>query len=519
MEELPEYSVLFFDAIYQDAKVLFDKLDTRLHPKCLIISISEKDNNDLPFGKIQFDRETVTTDPLEHGYSSDFFEKIKVLENQFELNNETNMIQMYPLYPELRIKYKMGIRSTSLLTAIETVINQEEANNDLISFCSHSVLVDGYLTFAVVQLNRNIFNSYYKLKRNNFPLKKIGVNSYSISASLIGRVVNRFLRKCTNYFTNTELLYRSITSLFSYNPGNESEMDEVIISAGQHLMYSIAKSIITDANVSLLDRRDLFYAFNEISSLKYEGIEGEGRISISNLPHPNIKQIVSLTKPIQIDDFNAVRKLLEITSDEMFLICDSKYIHGFGELVDKYDEENEDLFFIHFVKHYTWELIHADNNLMTVSYGQPKLPKLQVDQSTFKSLVKNLFHDIQKENIKQLWNLIIRATKQTHGTMVVISSQAEQEALRLQSQAIPILPLNITVEMMDKMTAIDGAVLINPFDLKCYAIGVILDGMATDKGNFARGARYNSAVRYCECRKGTCIAVVVSEDGSIDLIS
>lgn len=39
---------------------------------------------------------------------------------------------------------------------------------------------------------------------------------------------------------------------------------------------------------------------------------------------------------------------------------------------------------------------------------------------------------------------------------------------------------------MKKITAIDGAVLIDPSST-CYAIGVILDGLASDKGSPARG--------------------------------
>jgi DNA integrity scanning protein DisA with diadenylate cyclase activity len=67
------------------------------------------------------------------------------------------------------------------------------------------------------------------------------------------------------------------------------------------------------------------------------------------------------------------------------------------------------------------------------------------------------------------------------------------------------------------ITAIDGAVLIDP-TTTCYAIGVILDGLASNKGTPSRGARYNSAIRYVETCKYPCLAIIVSEDGSIDLV-
>ncbi len=51
---------------------------------------------------------------------------------------------------------------------------------------------------------------------------------------------------------------------------------------------------------------------------------------------------------------------------------------------------------------------------------------------------------------------------------------------------------------------------------------MILDGLACAKGAADRGARYNSAVRYVETAAGQfghrCAAVVVSEDGLIDVL-
>lgn len=56
----------------------------------------------------------------------------------------------------------------------------------------------------------------------------------------------------------------------------------------------------------------------------------------------------------------------------------------------------------------------------------------------------------------------------------------------------------------------------------CYSLGVILDGLASARGTPARGARYNSALRYVETvrkqRQHRCVAVVVSEDGPVDVL-
>ena len=103
--------------------------------------------------------------------------------------------------------------------------------------------------------------------------------------------------------------------------------------------------------------------------------------------------------------------------------------------------------------------------------------------------------------------------------MLVISNNAQEEANRLGKQSFPIRPLKLTPDIIHQVSSIDGAVLLDSNGI-CYAIGVILDGIATDKGDSARGARYNSAIRYYEYRgkQNPTVIVIISEDGMINLI-
>ena len=86
------------------------------------------------------------------------------------------------------------------------------------------------------------------------------------------------------------------------------------------------------------------------------------------------------------------------------------------------------------------------------------------------------------------------------------------EAKRLSTQATPVVPIKLKPDLLAQLTTIDGAVILSP-DGKCYAIGGILDGLASVEGDPSRGARYNSAIRYVKSSKASCLAVVVSEDG------
>ena len=107
--------------------------------------------------------------------------------------------------------------------------------------------------------------------------------------------------------------------------------------------------------------------------------------------------------------------------------------------------------------------------------------------------------------------------EQPHGTMIVVSARAAEEAARLHSQCTRIDPVVLGEDMIRRVTSIDGAVLLDA-EGRCHAVGVILDGRATGGGRPARGARYNSALRYVADAGCPTLAVVISEDGRVDVL-
>ncbi|WP_240523887.1 DNA integrity scanning protein DisA nucleotide-binding domain protein [Bacillus cereus] len=116
-----------------------------------------------------------------------------------------------------------------------------------------------------------------------------------------------------------------------------------------------------------------------------------------------------------------------------------------------------------------------------------------------------------------LWALVEAAKKQKHGTLLAILERAEGEAERLATQCIKVYPIELSDEIMELVSSIDGAVLVY-LEANIHAMGVILDGAVSKKGDASRGARYNSACRYVEMYEHKCILVVVSEDKDIELV-
>ena len=109
------------------------------------------------------------------------------------------------------------------------------------------------------------------------------------------------------------------------------------------------------------------------------------------------------------------------------------------------------------------------------------------------------------------------AVRQQHGSILVVAEDAELEADRLQGEGTRIEPTELTPDLYQQVSNIDGAVIIDP-DGTCYAIGVILDGQSGPKCTPSRGARYNSAIRYVNSSDKSRLIVVISDDQTIDII-
>ena len=458
------------------AESLFSELDKNLVPDVFLIGVLDEDRED---------RHPICLEPEECGYEVSQFSDAK---------EQARLMQTHPTAQE---NYKQWQRLSNLRNAVLRVVSRNDEYPGVVSHCSRPTLVGGYQVMVVLQFSRDAFFSHYSL------VKKARDGFLFLTTSFLNATIIEYLNLCS------EALKKPDPGMQAIDRGYE----EIIRAAGKRLMYT---PVYAGAGV-YEGFWGLFEACNVISSLKYEGEEGTGKMLIARREHPNVEVAVALTQPVRMSDYRAARKLLEISTGELSLLSDSGYIYGLGKTVGQYDRSEEDLFLVRFVRHYTWELLHDKYLMMQVQYGQPELPKEENYQPEFETYVKQIFSNINPEEITRLWDLTQEATKQKHGTMVVISAGAKEEAYRLKNQATVIKPIQLTSQIMKAITAIDGAVLIDPSST-CHGIGVILDGLATKKGDPSRGARYNSAVRYVETSKHCCLVIVVSEDGSIDLV-
>lgn len=481
------YQQHFQISLQVSAEGLFNAIDPRLKPTVFLLGILT-DKRD--------DRHPVCIEPEDCGYSVGAFVEVNKLAEELEkVDQEKNIFHSHPIAQE---NHDKRISTNAQIEAIKKILKKEDLYGNTEKFISFPTYVDGFLVFVVLEIQKEALNSYYSLTKEKIDER------YKISRSFIESAIDTFLKECS-------------VALKDPNKGIgavERPADELLRESGKQFMYSISQ-----AGKNFYGLHGLYDACNSIASLKYEGAEGLGKIIIAKKDHPNVRLTLQLQEPIRVRDFRKVRKFLELSNDNALIISDSELIYGLGEQTGKYNPKDESLFVINFISHFKWEVLHDNNSMMVVEYKQPNLPKERMDRVKFYSDLNRIFKDIDKSQLDDLWDITSEATKQKHGTMLVITDNAKAESTRLGRQSFSLKPLKLTVGIVQQITSIDGSVLLDK-DSVCHAIGVILDGLATDKGDSSRGARFNSAVRYYEHfgKNHPTVIVIISEDGMINLI-
>jgi hypothetical protein len=462
---------------------IFSGLDRRLKPEVVIAAFSQAGK------KGDY---TLLMDPPEIYFDFDHFKPFVFQVSKFEREEAERYKSTGHLSENER--HDRIVEQQLLRRNLQVLLNELNLlkNNNRISFCACPVWVNDFLVFVTLHFNREVYEGHYSLPPS--PNRQ----THTPAASFIDATITEFLNDCVKALHETE--FASGKSIL------DRDYSEVLRASGKRFMY-------TPANSS----HGLFDACNAISALKYEGTEGIGTMMVAKKNHPDIYQLLMLESYVPLRDYRSVRKLLELAEGNIRLLSDAVNVYGLGTLKPGYDFSRQEIFLINFTKHYTWEFLHAGNVLMKVAYGIPNLPKGQLDEYRFHQDLSITFPQLSEENRQNLWLLINEVYLLSHGTIVVISEGADAESERLAKQSFKIEPMAMAPSFIKQLTQIDGAMLLDTQGY-CHAIGLILDGLASEYGDSARGARYNSAIRYVETSKHPCLAIVVSDDGLINLI-
>ena len=481
------------EAAQHIAQALFDTLDDDLEPYVQLLALPADPASDLPVRQVPADNEA----ELPAGA----FEGAVARARHAPPSSRplANLLTESDMSPSLlRLRYE----TRNVLDTVQEVLNEldEVGAAAYQHFAGWPVRIHDYFVFTLLRVRRKPLRSYPALQPHRFY-----TNGRPLANSLLVAALYRFNEECVKSLTEPEP-----GAGFLFRP---RETDELLRASGRSLLDTPAHALGADPGVA-----QLFTTLNTISSLRYEGAEGVGRLLLAQRGHPNVEEVFALTCPTELSDYRAVRKLLEMTSHDVHLLADGEKVYALGRQVGHYEASREDLFDIHFVTHYAWEFAHAGQVLLRSRYGLPTLPRPRLNRARFKRDLKRTFDLHNADKMLLLWEVVLEASKQPKGTLLVITTEALAEADRLKLQCTLIEPVPLTPLITQLITSIDGAVLLDP-EGYCYSIGVILDGKASGHGTSTRGARFNSAVRYVESSPYPCLVVVVSEDGMVDVLT
>ncbi len=381
----------------------------------------------------------------------------------------------------------------------------------------------GFASYAI-QIERSLNDRSYKLINIASPVLNIlsenqsafkysdfyDANNVSFREFVILKMVHNFLSNLDIYKN-----YSRLAILQHLNPLLRGSARDYISSIQY---YSLGCSSENEVDNGIYEN------FDTISSLNYESNEVNGTIFLTR-EIDSIQFSLKFVYPIKLNEYKKMRKMLEISSSKLFLVSDGAFAYGF---IQHEDLENfspiSEVFVVNFLRRNLWKISSYSESkkleILNIEYSFPKLQRSKIDLNE----ILITFHEVFKsgqEEMECIFDIIDAAVEQKRGTMLVFSTKASDESIRLKNASIPVNHRRLDQNLILQITEIDGAALFDQHGI-CYAIGVILDGMSglSKKEDISRGARYNAAAKYLASNLHmSCVIVIISEDSNIDIMS
>jgi len=387
------------------------------------------------------------------------------------------------------------IRRKSARQAVEEALAAYDERETTRSFCGMPGRVGDYYVVPVIQVSADAFNALPAL-----PEAFQFMDWTSVTG--MGEAVIR------------EVLGEATETLETREPGrflDEFATDPpAVLREAARAMCSAVSLFLEDFTL-----QGLFDYMNAVSSLKYEGGETDGQVVFAPVDSAALEHQVVFAQAVSFRSSRLLRKIVEISNRDLACVCSGS--NGITGLATVESSSEAPVFRVAFTGHYSWDLYFNEVLLLRSSFGVPEIPRPRLTEVEFSSNARRVITEMTGEQSRRLWEVVEAAMGQRHGTMLVVSGAAESEATRLGSQSLMVHPMPLTPEQVQRLSGIDGAILVDR-ECVCHAVGVILDGLASDAGDPARGARYNSAIRYTSTVTTPALCIVVSEDGYVDMI-
>ena len=415
-----------------------------------------------------------------------------------EVANHPNRKMFYDDDASMRDKPE-NIRRDSVRRAVQKALVGYDSGHGVQSFAGRPAPVDDFYVVPVLQVPSVVFERFRPLP------KPVSHGLFSGHASLVHAAIANVLDEAYHELLRPE-------------PGRSLRFSRSVAEIAREAAGNFMHTPTIALKDKALGASGLFDRFNMISSLMYEGARGTGRLLLTSPDSGSVDMTLAFAQAVPFREPRWARKTLEMASGQTALVADCEKIFGLGQLAAGVDPwTTQDVFQIEFLDHYHWRLSCGQEVMLISRYGTPSLPQEPFPAARLADTYQRLFPDARASDLSRFMKLFEVAVDSDHGSTLVTAQDAAEEAQRLQRQGARVAPTRLTPELFQQVSSIDGAILVDPRGV-CHAVGLILDGAARPECTPARGSRYNSAIRYVYSCDSPRLAVVVSDDRTVDVV-
>lgn len=408
-----------------------------------------------------------------------------------EITPKTKLLSNNPKDHEREAKW---LKNQLYKKAIAQICNSFNFNEQKVNYIIGSLESEKFQLYPIISIDRLIFTRFYQLSTDTH-------RNFHFDKSFMHSCIEVIMEKINGISINDDGDYP-----FSWTS------EEIHSKAAQKFISRLG------AYAEYINR-NIYKILNTLSVLKYEKNENNSYILFSEKNNNFIEYKVIFESPSDFLNYRKTRKFLEITSPDNFLITDGVHVYGFGKMATDYNTASESIFTVKITGNYTFEVLHAENLLLRSEYNKISIDKTRIGKDFIFNTVKRIFRINDVNTLNKYYEIISACISSDHGTILVFTSCASSESTRLEQDSIKLIPFFPTVDDINLITKIDGAVFFDEH-CKCHCIGAILDGDSVKEANSSRGSRYNSAFRYVNKigKENPILVIVVSDDGMVDIL-
>jgi len=173
---------------------------------------------------------------------------------------------------------------------------------------------------------------------------------------------------------------------------------------------------------------DVFERINLLSSLRYEGAEVVATIAfVESAERETFPLNLAFEFPVPFSEALWARKMLALCTKEVTIVATPEAMIG---LASRSQVEAKARPAIELLGRNTWRLRHGDVVLMETTLGTPSLPAPPLSKAKFEETLRRVLAATEFD-LEALWALVEAAVKASHGTMLLITPTATDEAARL----------------------------------------------------------------------------------------